>query len=451
MNINKIKYYPDKFYLCLDGFDLQNLNTFTQDATFSQQQAVYLHEYYHYLTNLTTFAGLREFNVNFQDKIRIITRLSAEAGLDAYPIKDNKIGSCKDDIDYWNSVVEIINSEDINYKLAEEVENSIEKKFRITSLDSVNEPLGCIVKDETIKGIRIRYDINIEGLIPTDKFKLTISVIDEFLSSSIDEFMFVNDLADNCDVIRNRPFYPYGLYDEILKYYGIDIYNPLHKILIAYCSLHSFNPVDTFVTLLTRISENKQDFMDDAIGFLNKYIDPQQYGQYFLDMISYEKVFIEECEFHGRKNLRDTIYLLYTKSCCAYNHIVKDFFYFVRPFMISNIQEEQGKTEFLRLFNEIKNEMDEPLILIDKQLNDSNLNTYKNHLAMLIAIYEIMDSLYENRIARRTERNKERFSYPVETKDDDLIENMPNTCPLTHTWHVALNELGLYGEYLKLK
>ena len=95
--------------------------------------------------------------------------------------------------------------------------------------------------------------------------------------------------------------------------------------------------------------------------------------------------------------------------------------------------------------------MDEPLILIDKQLNDSNSNTYKNHLAMLIAIYEIMDSLYENRIARRTERNKERFSYPVETKDDDLIENMPNTCPLTHTWHVALNELGLYGEYLKLK
>lgn len=84
MDINKIKYYPDKFYICLDGFDLDNLDTFTNDVTFSQQQAIYLHEYYHYLTNITTFAGLREFNLVFQDKIRIITRISAKAAFHLY-------------------------------------------------------------------------------------------------------------------------------------------------------------------------------------------------------------------------------------------------------------------------------------------------------------------------------------------------------------------------------
>ena len=163
VNINKIKYYPDKFYLCLDGFDIQNLNTFVEDATFSQQQAVYLHEYYHYLTNLTTFAGLREFNVIFQDKVRIITRLSAKKGLNAYPIKDNVDSLCKNDIEYWKSVDEITNSEDINYKLAGEVESSIEKKFSISSLNRVEEPLVCMVANNTIKGIRVRYDISIDG------------------------------------------------------------------------------------------------------------------------------------------------------------------------------------------------------------------------------------------------------------------------------------------------
>lgn len=450
MNINKIKYYPDKFYICLDGFDLDNLGTFTSDVTFSQQQAIYIHEYYHYLTNITTFAGLREFNLVFQDKIRIITRLSAQAYLNAYPIKDNDSEDCRNDIEYWKDTVDIVDSEDINYKLAEEVENSIDKKFKIVSLNKVVIPMQCVVRDNLYKGRRIIYEINIDGLLLTNKFKLSIAVLDEFLSSSIDEFMFQHDLADNCDVIRNRPFYPYGLFDELLKYYNIGFLDSLHKIMIVYCSLHSSNPTVAFVNILEEISNDSDSFITNPEQFLLALAD-QSYGNQLFQIIKYEEAFIKECEQQGRYNLRDTVYLLYKKSCIAYNHLKVDSFYFIRPFMVQNIKNGDGRMKLLNLFETIKIEMDEPLILKNKMLIDGNTDTYKNHLAMLIAIYEIMDSLYVNRIARRTVRNKERFSYPVEATDDDLIENIPNTCPLTHTWHVALNELGLYGEYLKLK
>ena len=450
MDINKIKYYPDKFYICLDGFDLDNLDTFTNDVTFSQQQAIYLHEYYHYLTNITTFAGLREFNLVFQDKIRIITRISAKAYLNAYPIISNDRPDCHNDIEYWKDAINIVDSEDINYKLAEEVDNSIDKKFKIVSINNVVIPMQCVVRDKLYNGGRIIYEINIDGLLLTNKFKLTIATLDEFLSSSIDEFMFQHDIADNCDVIRNRPFYPYGLFDELLNYYNIGFLDALHKIMIVYCSLHSNNPTVAFVSILESISNDSDSFVADPQKFLLALADQSYLGR-LSQMIKYEESFIKECEQHGRMNLRDTVCLLYQKSCIAYEHLKVDLFYFIRPFMVGNIDNSTGKMNLLNLFKKIKNEMAEPLILKDKRLIDGNTDTYKNHLAMLIAIYEIMDSLYNNRIARRTPRNKNRFLYPVETENDDLISNFPETTPLTHTWHVALNELGLYGEYLKLK
>lgn len=87
IDLDSIKYFQDKFFLRLNGFDLENLNTFADDATFSQQQAIYMHEYYHYLTNLTTFYGARQFNCRFQDRVRLITILLKKRGLDAFPLE----------------------------------------------------------------------------------------------------------------------------------------------------------------------------------------------------------------------------------------------------------------------------------------------------------------------------------------------------------------------------
>ena len=62
-NINKIKYYPDRFYIGLDGFDLTKLFEVSPDYTLSLQQAIFIHEYFHYLTNISTFQGVRSFQM----------------------------------------------------------------------------------------------------------------------------------------------------------------------------------------------------------------------------------------------------------------------------------------------------------------------------------------------------------------------------------------------------
>ena len=451
-----IKYIADRFYLILDGFHLQNLNSFVDDATFSQQQAIYLHEYYHYLTNLTTFEGLREFNIVFQDKIRIITRISSKRRLGAFPIKNNLYSDCKDDIDYWKEVDKISKSDDLDLNFVEELDKSIEKKFDIVAIHKINESLSCKIGTQIFSGARVSYKIKTTQITTsklTDEFILTIGVIDEFLCAAIDEYMFLNDLADNCEVIRNRSFYPYLLFDEFLEYYGLkDNTEPMHKILIAYCALHSVNPVSTFIELLENISNNNQSFYRDPEQFLrDKHINytKKEYFEKLEWILHYEFSFIEECQQQGRRNLRDTIVLLFRKSWQAYEHLKNDFFYFVRPFMIGNIKTGNGRKKLLALFKNIRAEMEEPLILQDHKLLDST--PYANHLAMLVAIYEIMDSLYSNNLATRTCKRKNKYSFPVEGPEDDKIENMPDYPPLTHTWHVALNELGLYGEYIKLK
>lgn len=61
-DLNEIKYYPDRFYMKLDGFNAEPLTSFITDFTMGEQQAVFIHEYYHYLTNIISFAvgGLKE-------------------------------------------------------------------------------------------------------------------------------------------------------------------------------------------------------------------------------------------------------------------------------------------------------------------------------------------------------------------------------------------------------
>lgn len=71
IDLTKIKYYPDRFYICLDGFDIDNLTTFITDLQIGQEQSIFIHEYYHYLTNIATFSGIRQFNLNFCDRFRV--------------------------------------------------------------------------------------------------------------------------------------------------------------------------------------------------------------------------------------------------------------------------------------------------------------------------------------------------------------------------------------------
>ncbi len=234
IDLTKIKYYPDRFYICLDGFDTDNLTTFITDLNIGQHQAIFIHEYYHYLTNITTFPGIRQFNLNFCDRFRLSTILTSKEGINAYPINANNFLNCKEDVAYWKSVSEIIDEDDIDYKLVEETENSPNKKFEIVSIQTVHKPMSVVVNGIQHNGARILINIETAGLLNIQSFNLKFGAIDEFLSSAIDEYLFENDLSDiDPSFLSQRPFYPYCFFDKLLAFYEIQRPSAFEKILIA--------------------------------------------------------------------------------------------------------------------------------------------------------------------------------------------------------------------------
>jgi len=451
MDLDRIKYFQDKFFIRLDGFDLVNLDTFADDNTFSQQQAIYLHEYYHYLTNLTTFFGARQFNCKFQDKVRLITILLKKKGIDAFPLSENTDFDCKYEVEYWKSLDDLFDLDDVDTSFADKVKNAPMQKFTIVHYTDMRWPLSVQYEGKNVKGYHKYYRIDVSDVPFAQSFHLSDGMIDEFLSSSIDEFMFQNDLADNCEVLRAQSFYPYRTLDELLRFFNIEGCDARDKILISYFALHATNPIDALITLLERMRKDKGEaYMKDKENFLLKNLKGNEIKA-FASLIQYEDKYIRECLDHSRKNLADTMALIYRRQYRAIELLENDFFYFVRPFMVANLQTHEGRAKLLSLFKNIKKEMDEPIIVQDGKMIATEENSYKNHLAMQIAIYEIIDSLWINRIATRLPSRKKNYEYPVFTEDNDKLENLVDKFPLEQTWHVALNELGLYGEYLRKK
>lgn len=451
MDYDKIKYISDKYYIRLDGFDLNNLNVFAQDATFSKQQAIYIHEYYHYLTNVTTFFGVRQFNCAFQDKVRLITILLKKAGLDAFPITSNTRPDCAYEVEYWKSIDKILDLDNLDKNFGGKVEKSPNKSFSIIRYRQKKYNLSLNYQRIKVQGVHIYYSFDIKGVPFASNFNLSDGMIDEFMNRSIDEFLFQHNMADNCDVLRAQAFYPYQVYDELLHYFGMDRVDSKLKIMVTYFCLHAFNPIDCMIQTLRVIRQKGFDkFEADPETFLLKLRKGNELNAYAA-IVNGEKEYIDECLGHGRKNLADTMTLIYQKQYKAYGCLKDDFFYFIRPFLVENIDTEDGRKEFLRLFQNIRTELEEPILVQNKQMIDAGNDTYKNHLAMHIAIYEIFDSLTVNRIAKRIPDRKDKYEYPVATPDNDKLENLPDTTPLTETWHVALNDLSLYKLYMDEK
>ena len=238
IDLDIIKYFQDKFFIRLNGFDLDKLDTFADDCTFSQQQAIYMHEYYHYLTNLTTFYGARQFNCRFQDRVRLITILLKKKGLNAFPLVSNNDLDCKYEVEYWKSLNQLFDLDDVDNNVAEKEDNSPSHKFSMDRYTPLKWPLSVQVNGQTIKGAHLYYKIDISDVPFLQHFYLSDGMIDEFLSASIDEFMFEHDLADNCNVLRIQTFYPYRTLDVLLDFFHVEGMTAREKILISYFSLH---------------------------------------------------------------------------------------------------------------------------------------------------------------------------------------------------------------------
>lgn len=447
MDLTKIKYYPDRFYVCLDGFNTDNLTTFITDLHVGQEQAIFIHEYYHYLTNITTFPGVRQFHLNFCDRFRLITILTSKAQLDAFPINTNTLDTCKTEVEYWNSVSEIINEDDIDYELVEETENSATKKFGITSIETENKPMEVVIDGVKYNGAKIRINIEISGLVNRNSFYLTFGAIDEFLSSSIDEFLFENDIAEiDHKTLSQRPFYPYGFYDKLLSYYDINRPSSFEKILIAYFSLNSFNPAVKIIEILEKLKEGGySEFQSDPEKYLlSNFSAPPQYE----DLLNKTNEFAVETFEQGRIHISQALKYYYDKFYTAQKLKEKDFFYFVRPFFVSEVNTERGKQKFLLSLARIINLFTPPVILKDnifKQVD--KLTTFGEATTLIIATYEIFESLKTEKYAKRPAYLKAKYTFPDNDPNCDVVETFKEP-PIRAVFQLALNEISLYKVYL---
>lgn len=449
IDITKIKYYPDRFYICLDGFDTDNLTTFLSDLNIGQQQAIFIHEYYHYLTNISTFPGIRQFSLNFCDRFRLITNLTAKKGINAFPIISNVFPDCEYEKEYWNSVSEIIAEDDIDYELVTETQNSQNKKFDIISIHNFEKPMDVIVNEGIIKGLRAFIKIEISGLVNICSFNLTFGAIDEFLSSAIDEYLYENDLSDiDPRTLSKRPFYPYGFFEKLLSFYDIQRPSAYEKILISYFALNSFNPPVKLIEILEKLKESGyNEFQNDPENYLiSHFHDTPQYEQ-LLDNI-FE--FAEETFNQGRIHISQALKYYYDKFYLAQKLKEKDLFYFIRPFLVKEPDDKRFKQKFLLALSRIINQFTPPVILQDNGFKYvDKLTTFGESTLLIIATYEIFESLKTEVFAKRPNYLKDKYTFPDEDPNCDNYEFYVPPPIYGVVFRLALNELSLYGVYLE--
>jgi hypothetical protein len=378
----------------------------------------------------------------------LITILTNKNGIDAFPIGTNKYSNCQDDVRYWNEVSEIIDEDDIDYDLVNATEQSQSKKFEIKSVNRVNKPMQVIVNGEKIDGARIVVQIGIIGLVNTQSFNLTFGAIDEFLSSAIDEYLFENDLSDiDPKFLSQRPFYPYGVFDELLKFYGIQRPSAFEKILLAYFALNSFNPTIKLIEILETLKNGGyNEFQDNPESYLLRHFSETPQYEKILNGIN---AFADETSKQGRIHISQALKYYYDKFYAAQKLKEKDFFYFIRPFFVKETNTIRGKQKFLLAFSRILNQFSPPVILKDGVFKYvDKLTTFGESTMLILATYEIFESLKTNKIAKRPEYLKAKYTFPDLDPDCDKFESFTPP-PINGTvFRLALNELSLYGVYL---
>ncbi|MFH6958918.1 hypothetical protein ACHRV1_16080 [Flavobacterium aquidurense] len=449
IDLTKIKYYPDRFYICLDGFDTNNLTTFISDLNIGQQQAIFIHEYYHYLTNISTFPGVRQFHLNFCDRFKLITILAHKNNIDAFPINKNILENNKEEIEEWNLITSIINDDDIDYRLVEETQQSQNKKFSIKTIKEIEKPISTVVDGNKINGGRKFIQIEIDGLININSFYLTFGAIDEFLSSSIDEYLFENNLSEiNYKTLSQRPFYPYQFFDCLLLNYDILRPSAFEKILIAYFALNSYNPALKLIEILEKLkhTDDYEEFQSKPEEYLlSNFKDTKQY----TDVLDKTNDFANETFNQGRIHISQAIKYFYDKFYIAQQLKEKDFFYFIRPFFVPEVNTIKGKQKFLLSLSRIINLFSPPVILENNIFKSvDKLTTFGESTMLIIATYEIFESIKTEQIAKRPNYLKNKYSFPDNDPNCDVFEIFKPP-PITSVFQLALNELSLYGIYLE--
>ena len=300
----------------------------------------------------------------------------------------------------------------------------------------------------TVNGGRKLVKIEISGLVNINSFYLTFGAIDEFLSSAIDEYLFENDLSNiDPSTLSQRPFYPYQFFDCLLSHYNIKRPTAFEKIIIAYFALNSFNPPTKLIEILETLKDenNYTEFQENPESYLLKHFkDTEQYS----DLLDKTNDFATETFNQGRIHISQAIKYFYDKFYTAQKLKEKDFFYFVRPFFVQEVNTIRGKQKFLLSLSRIINLFSPPVILKDNIFKYvDKLTTFGEATMLIIATYEIFESLKTEQFAKRPQYLKSKYTFPDNDPNCDVLETF-KAPPIRAVFQLALNELNLYSVYL---
>jgi hypothetical protein len=89
-----------------------------------------------------------------------------------------------------------------------------------------------------------------------------------------------------------------------------------------------------------------------------------------------------------------------------------------------------------------------PVILKDKVFKYvDKLTTFGESTMLILATYEIFESLKSEQIAKRPSYLKEKYTFPDNDPNCDVLETFTEP-PISKVFQLALNEISLYKVYL---
>lgn len=190
-------------------------------------------------------------------------------------------------------------------------------------------------------------------------------------------------------------------------------------------------------------------------GLATFQLGPENYLQQFIDsgdvheqVISKIEEFADQAYKQNRVHISQAIKYFRDKFFIAKKLKDSDFFYFIRPFFEQHDKPLFKKQRFLLAFSRILNQFIPPVILKDKVFRTlDKLTTYGEATLLILASYEIFESLKNDKYAKRPAYLKNKYSYPDQSQECDDIATYK--IPIDGiVFQIALNEMGLYRIYI---
>jgi hypothetical protein len=190
-----------------------------------------------------------------------------------------------------------------------------------------------------------------------------------------------------------------------------------------------------------------EEFQENPEVFLTRHFSEIPHYDAVLDQVNY---FATETYSQGRVHISQALKYYYDKFYTAQKLKEKDFFYFIRPFFVTDENPIIRKQKFLLALSRIINQFTPPVILKDNVFRYvDKLTTFGEATMLILATYEIFESLKTEAIAKRPAYLKAKYTFPDQDPDCDNFEKFVPPPINGIVFQLALNELNLFGPYLR--